>query len=152
MSKKWKSPRRSMRGLDTALPEILGPLAENHRRQFDRARLAWAKVCGPALARHTRPQEIRDRLLVVGACGPHWREALFSARKELHQKMRRYLPSLRGIRVVSLPPLSEPKASVPPPPVVAPRADTEDIESPGLRAAMDRLLDSWERRQREEDA
>jgi len=66
--------------------------------------------------------------------------------------MRRYLPSLRGIRVVSLPPLSEPKASVPPPPVVAPRADTEDIESPGLRAAMDRLLDSWERRQREEDA
>ncbi len=136
-----------MRSLDTALPEVLGPLAEGHQRQFDRARLAWTEVCGPTLARHTRPQEIRDRLLVVGACGPHWREALFTARKEIHKKLRRYLPSIRGIRVVSLPPLSEPPKPIAPNRAVAPREDTEGIEAPGLRAAMDKLLDSWERRQ-----
>ena len=143
MSKVWKTKRRPMRSLDTALTEVLGPLAESRRRHLERARLAWAEVCGPTLARHTQPLEIRDRLLVVGAHGADWREALFTARKAIHQKLRGYLPNLRGIRVVSLPPHSEPPAPASPPRRVAPHPGTADIEHPGLRAAMDRLLDSW---------
>lgn len=140
-----------MRSLDTALPEILGPLAEANTRKFDRARLAWTEVCGPILARNTRPLEIKERLLVVGAFGPHWREALFSARKEIYAKLRRYVPSIRGIRIVSLPPISEPPRPAPIPRSVDPRPETADIEHTGLRSAMDRLLDSWEQRQAGEE-
>ena len=146
MSKVWKSERRPMRSLDTALNEVLGPLAQSRRRHLERAQLAWAEVCGPTLARHTQPLEIRDRLLVVGAHGADWREALFTARKAIHRKLSGYLPSVRGIRVVSLPPHSEPPPPVPAPRAVSPHPDTADIADPGLRAAMDRLLHSWDER------
>ncbi len=126
--------------LDPLLAALLTDLAQQADDPLRRARLAWPAVCGAALARHTVVLGLTDEgMLRVGANGPHWREACFEHRGGLLSRVRRAAPTIRGLRLETLPEapaLPRPPPVAPPPPHPA----TADIEHVALRGALDGLL------------
>lgn len=125
--------------LAAVLSRLVEPLASQAADPLRRITLAWGEVCGPVLARHIEPLDFCDGVLHIGARHPQWRDAAFQQRAVLTRALRRHLPGLRFIRLVSV-------EGPPPPPPAPPRpaapADprTEGIADRGLRGAFDALL------------
>ncbi len=55
-----------------ALDRLVARLAGNDQRALAHVFLRWEQLVGPAVARHVRPQSLRDRVLVVEADSPAW--------------------------------------------------------------------------------
>ncbi|MCB9544778.1 MAG: DUF721 domain-containing protein [Myxococcales bacterium] len=134
-------PRRNLQS--TRLEEALGivtlPVAERQRSPLVQLRLAWSTICGPTLARHCEPVALDGVRIVIGARGADWRDALFHQRHDLRARIRRVIPAVRELRLVTLE-RAAPALPAARPVVVRPDARTAAVADPELRAALDRLL------------
>lgn len=133
------------RPLADALGPILAPIVRSREDPLQRVRLAWSEICGSVLSQHAAPLAIEDGLLVVGAHGDQWREAMFQQRLTLQARIRRCAPEVRGVRLRTLPVRAPTVAAAPEP---APPSDprTQEIAHGGLRSALDGLLAAQRRR------
>lgn len=145
-----RRPPPSADPLSAVLSRLVEPLATRASDPMRRVALAWGEVCGPVLARHIEPLDFDGAVLHIGARHPQWRDAAFQQREVLTRAIRRHLPGLRFIRLVTTdgpppPPPTPRKAAVP----VDPR--TEGIADPALRGAFDALLAARAARDVEDD-
>lgn len=130
--------RLTSTSLDEALGLVTAPV-QPQASPLVRLRMAWASVCGSVLARHSEALSLEAGRLVVGARGSDWREVLFQERKALLQRVRRWVPGVHEVRLVTL-------AMAPPAPrrstegAAPPDARTEGVADADLRAACDGLL------------
>lgn len=136
--------------LAAVLSRLVEPLATRASDPMRRVTLAWGEVCGPVLARHIEPLAFEEGVLHIGARHPQWRDAAFQQREVLTRALRRHLPGLRFIRLVTVdgPP---PPPPAPPRPAVVADPRTEGIADPALRGAFDALLAARATRESEED-
>lgn len=122
--------------------EAAAPHAGNH---LVRARAAWFAACGPHLARHSEPVGWDGPLLQV-AVEPAWRELLFEQRSRITGRLRRWLPRVRGVRLVTrrLQPL---RPRPPKPEPAPPHPESVGIADADLRSAVDALLRARDRKE-----
>ena len=123
---------------------MLEPLNAASLSPLARIQLAWPELCGGVLGQRTHPMELSGATLVIGADDEQWADGLRSVSPGLISACKRYAPGLKSMevrcferqgRVVAA---REPKAP--------PHPDNEDIEDPGLRDAMNALLEAVDRK------
>lgn len=131
--------------LAECLDAVTLPLAAGRQAPLERIRLAWAHILGPTLSRHAEPLGFEDGLLIIGARGDDWREALFVQRASIRRRLRRVLAGSRGFKLRTLPRARPAPRPAPPPPIPV-DARTADIADDGLRDAMAALLAARTRR------
>ncbi|OPX41726.1 MAG: hypothetical protein B1H13_00575 [Desulfobacteraceae bacterium 4484_190.3] len=75
----------------TSLKEILDKLFKEGGLPFDmdNARIwkVWEEVVGPPVARHAKPQWIKERLLRVGVSDPIWLHELRFQEQDIREKL-----------------------------------------------------------------
>ncbi len=160
------SPGRGARGqasLGRLLEGILTNLDLGPRLREQRALALWPEVAGPLIAAHSRPEVVRDGVLIIAADTPAWAQELQMRTRELLDRLAarlgpgviRDLHFRSGVRRRRPARAAEPR----PADIVltgrqerAARAAAEHIEDPALRARAERAfaalarMGEWRRR------
>lgn len=125
--------------LTSCLDAILVPLARQRETPLERVRLAWTHILGAPLARHAEPLGFERGLLIIGARGPDWREALYVQRASIRRRLRGVLSDSRGfkLRTIARAPAAR---RVPPPPPRPQHPATLEIADAPLATALSDLL------------
>lgn len=117
---------------------------------------SWKQLAGINLAAHTRPRDIRNRVLIIEADHPGWVQLLQMKTKPILRKIQRDFPQLdiKDLRIVvgELPPQQSeknalatdppPSSPSPPGPATAPPESETGSASPAHKSRFEQALEN----------
>ena len=75
----------------TLLPSVVARIGGEDRAAEQRVSLVWAEVVGPMLAKHTRPEGVRGKVLMVRVSSSSYAHELVLLRREIVDRLQRLL-------------------------------------------------------------
>src|SRR6056297_187986 len=110
-----RGTRKSPKGVREILKTYFNDTQIDRADQYHSFFSSWKQLAGINIAAHTRPRDIRNRVLIIEADHPGWVQLLQMKTKPILRKIQRDFPQLdiKDLRIVvgELPPQQSPESS-----------------------------------------